>query len=136
MSDPVITTQSSTASALDRLESVTSGHMTETLDRACQPTRPTIYCIGLHVDPRSQGLGAGTMMAQWATALADSKGAAAWAHLSDSLAGIKALEKNGFEEVNTVIVDLDEYATKGTDKPWGHYSHHCMYRPPHATSTG
>jgi hypothetical protein len=75
-------------------------------------------------------------MAQWATEFADSKGAAAWAHLSDSLAGIKALKRNGFEEVNTVIVDLDEYATKGTDKPWGHYSHHCMYRPPHAASTG
>jgi GNAT superfamily N-acetyltransferase len=132
MSDPVIATQSSTGSALERLESITSGHMMQTLDRACQPTHPTIYCIGLHVDPQSQGLGVGTRMVRWATEFADSRNAAAWAHLSDSTAGIKACEKNGFQEVNTVTVDLDEYATKDIKKSWGQYSHHCMYRPPHA----
>jgi GNAT superfamily N-acetyltransferase len=132
MSDPVIATQPSTGSALEQLESITSGHMMQTLDRACQPTHPTIYCIGLHVDPQSQGLGVGTRMVRWATEFADSRNAAAWAHLSDSTAGIKACEKNGFEEVNTVTVNLDEYATKDTNKPWGQYSHHCMYRPPHA----
>jgi len=131
MSDPVIATQPASGPALERLESITSGHMSETLDRACQPTHPTIYCIGLHVDPQSQGLGVGTTMVRWATEFADSRNAAAWAHLSDSTAGIKACEKNGFEEVNTVTVDLDEYAEKETDKRWGKYSHHCMYRPPH-----
>ena len=70
-------------------------------------------------------------MVRWATEFADSRKAAAWAHLSDSTAGIKACEKNGFEEVNTVTVDLDEYAAKDTNKAWGRYSHHCMYRPPH-----
>lgn len=130
MSDLVESSCLPTDSPLQRLESITSGHMTVTLDRACQPTHPTIYCIGLHVDPRSQGLGVGTSMVQWATELADSKKAAGWAHLSDSLAGVKAFEKNGFEEVNTSTVDLDEYATKEVGRPWGKYSHHCMYRPP------
>lgn len=132
MSDPVETSYAPTESPLDRLNSITSGHMSVTLDRACQPTHPTVYCIGLHVDPKSQGLGAGTRMVKWATDLADSKKAAGWAHLSDSLAGITAFEKSGFKEVNTVTVDLDEYATKPIGKAWGQYSQHCMYRPPNA----
>jgi len=69
-------------------------------------------------------------MVKWAVDLAGTKNAAAWAHLSDSIAGIKAFEKNGFEEVNTVTVNLDEYATKDTEEKWGRYSHHCMYRRP------
>lgn len=132
MSDPISTSHSPTASPLEQLESTTSGHMSVTLDRACQPIHPTIYCIGLHVDPQSQGLGIGTKMVQWATHLADSNNAAGWAHLSDSQAGIKAFEKNGFEEMNTVTVDLDRYATGSTGRSWGSYSHHCMYRPPNA----
>jgi GNAT superfamily N-acetyltransferase len=130
MSDPIETSHASAERPLERLNAITSGHMSVTLDRACQPTHPTIYCIGLHVDPRSQGLGAGTRMVKWATDLADSKNAASWAHLSDSLPGIKAFEKAGFQEVNTVTVDLDKYAIKPIGEPWGQYSQHCMYRPP------
>jgi GNAT superfamily N-acetyltransferase len=132
MSDPVEASHAPTKTPLERLNTITSGHMSVTLDRACQPTHPTIYCIGLHVDPQSQGLAVGTRMVKWATDLADTKKAAGWAHLSDRLAGIKAFQRAGFEEVNTVTVDLDKYATKPIGKPWGQYSQHCMYRPPNA----
>jgi GNAT superfamily N-acetyltransferase len=119
MTDVVEPAHSSTAMNLEQLEAITSGHMSETLDRACQPTHPTIYCIGLHVSPKFQGRGVGTRMVEWAKDLADSKNAAAWAHLSDSLAGI-----------NTVTVDLDKYAIKDAGRLWGTYSQHCMYRGP------
>lgn len=130
MTDAVEPAYSSTDTALEQLNSITSGHLSVTLDRACQPAHPTIYCIGFHVAPGSQGLGVGTSMVRWATDLAESQHAAGWAHLSDNVGGIKAFERNGFKEVNTVTVDLDKYASKKTSRAWGQYSQHCMYRPP------
>jgi GNAT superfamily N-acetyltransferase len=118
-------------SPLERLEVITSGHMSVTLDRACNPAGPTMYCSGIFVDPRAQSTGVGTALIRHAVAFALAKGAAMWAHLSDAPGVVKVFERNDFQEVNTVTVDLDEYASKPTDgKSWGRYSQHCMYRQP------
>lgn len=115
---------------LERMNIITSGHLAVTLDRACRPTHPTIYCINLHVAPSRQRLGVGSAMVEWAVQMADTRGAAVWAHLSDAPGGLRAFEKNGCREVNTVTVNLDEFRTHETDKRWGPYSQHCMYRVP------
>ena len=108
--------------------------MNITLDRACSPARPTLYCIGIHVDPTYQQSGVGGALVGAATGLADTCSAAMWAHLSDAPGGVALFEKNGFEEVNTVTVDLDEYASRPkAGGKWGTYSQHCMFREPRAS---
>jgi hypothetical protein len=59
-----------------------------------------------------------------------------WVHLSDSEAGQRAFEKNGFRlwpGVGLNEVDLDEYAEKGMPEGregtrWGKYCFRCLLR--------
>lgn len=118
-------------SPIQRLNVMTSGHMFATLDRACQPARPTMYCCVIIIDPKSQNVGVGKTLVAEAVKFAAHRGAAMWAHLSDAPGVVRVFEKNGFQEVNTVSVDLDEYSLKPIEgKRWGRYSQHCMYREP------
>jgi ribosomal protein S18 acetylase RimI-like enzyme len=90
-----------------------------------------MYCCAIIVDPESQNVGVGKTLVAEAVKFADQENAAMWAHVSDAPGVIKVFERNGFHEVNTVSVDLDEYASKPIEgKRWGRYSQHCMYREP------
>lgn len=90
-----------------------------------------MYCCGIIVDPEAQNAGVGTALVAEAIQCAVDKGAAMWAHVSDAPGVVRIFERNGFEEVNTVTVDLDEYSSKQVEeRKWGRYSQHCMYRDP------
>lgn len=114
---------------IQQLGNIASGHlhgMQNRLNRAS----PAMYCLGISVLPEAQSHGVASALLGWVTSYADEKRASCWIHLSDNFGGVKALEKNGFKVVNTLEMDLDQYAVK--EKPdggkWGIYVFRYMRR--------
>lgn len=96
--------------------------------RLNRPGTRTFFCTGISVLPSHQSRGVGSALLDWVTGFADGNGANCWIHLSDSPAGVRMLEKKGFGEVNRLQVDLDRYAVKERDQPWGKYTFRYMRR--------
>lgn len=101
--------------------------------KLCPLNIKTMFIIGISVDPKVQGKGIGSMMLQWAGKKADEDKVKIWVHSSE--AGWPVFKKNGFEEVERLTVDLDEYATKkrivdGKEEKWGSYTFRYMLRDP------
>ena len=83
----------------------------------------------LVVDPTCKGRGVGSELLKWVTDYADKKGIAAWAQVSTMASGL--FEAAGFEEVHTLVLDLDDYYYGEQDrgKPmWGVYEIKYMLR--------
>lgn len=76
----------------------------------------------LHTDPDFQKRDAGTSLVEWDTHKADELGLPAY--LESSVAGHHLYQSQGFEDIDTLKVDLS---------PWNgpHYEHHIMIREPH-----
>ncbi|POS69074.1 acetyltransferase [Diaporthe helianthi] len=121
---------------LEQLEEFTSSHLAAFEERF-QDAR-CMYVITITVHPKHQGRGVGPALIKRGTDRADSEAVLCWVHSSE--AGVHTYQKCGFEEDNTLEVDLDSWAQKmnitapvGEDK-WGTYNFRYMVRQPNATS--
>ncbi|KAG6355600.1 hypothetical protein INS49_003562 [Diaporthe citri] len=127
--------QDPTLDPLDQLEEMTSAHLAA-FQGSFKNTR-CMYVITLTVHPKYQGRGVGPALIKQGTNLADAEGALCWVHSSE--AGVYTYKKCGFEEVDTLEVDLDDWARKLDIKPpagddkWGTYTFRYLIRQPKAT---
>ena len=83
----------------------------------------------LVVDPTCKGRGVGSELLKWVTDYADKMGIASWGQIPTVASGI--FEAAGFEEVHTLVLDLDDYYYGEQDrgKPmWGVYEIKYMFR--------
>jgi GNAT superfamily N-acetyltransferase len=92
-----------------------------------------LYCCSIGVHPTHQGRGVGTALVRWACDKADADGVTVWVHASEAAHPI--LSRAGFEVVETLTLDLDEWATKDrvvdrAKQPWGKYMFRYMVRQP------
>lgn len=119
-----------------RLEALTGADM-ERMQAILEP--PNTKCIavaGLSVDPAFQGRGIGGALLGTLNRVADRAGVHIWVHSSEP--GWQAYHKAGFDVVETLDVDLDEYAPVSPpdwyiceeEGKWGHYVFRYMKRMP------
>jgi len=94
--------------------------------RLSPPGRKVFYCLGISVLPEYQSKGVGSKMIKWACEIADENDASMWIHLADTEAGPRSFEKNGFEVVNVLEIDLDDWTEGETE--WGVYRFRYMRR--------
>ncbi|KAI0484942.1 hypothetical protein GGR56DRAFT_669447 [Xylariaceae sp. FL0804] len=101
-----------------------------------------LYVGGLCVDPPHGGRGVGSALLRWGTARADRAGVFCWVHSSE--AGWPTFARHGFEVVDRLTVDLDEWAaprrrrrsSEGGEVAeekravWGEYTFRYMVRQP------
>lgn len=127
--------QDPTLDPLDQLEEMTSSHLAAFQGRF-KSTR-CMYVITLTVHPKYQGRGVGPALIKQGTNRADTEGALCWVHSSE--AGVYTYKKCGFEEDDTLEIDLDNWARKldikppaGNDK-WGTYTFRYLIRQPKVT---
>ncbi|ORX37109.1 acyl-CoA N-acyltransferase [Kockovaella imperatae] len=117
---------------IKQLDHLTSGHLYTMSDRLCVPPNKVVYCMSIAVEPSAQGQGVGSQLVKYAVDIADSHGASMWVHLSEDGAKTSAFTKYGFESVNELEFDLDEYREKevpeGRDR-WGKYKFTFARRP-------
>lgn len=129
------TPQDPTLDPLDQLEEMTSSHLAAFQGRF-KNTR-CLYVITLTVHPKYQGRGVGAALIKQGTNRADAEGALCWVHSSE--AGVYTYKKCGFEEDDTLEIDLDDWARKLDIKPpagedkWGTYTFKYLIRQPKAT---
>lgn len=107
-----------------RLERLTDKDMNDFMEKTMPPGTRCMFIIGLTVDPKYQGRGVGSALLKWGTNVCDKMGLFAWVH--SSAGAWKMYEKCGFEIVQTLKIDLDEYApckppNEGPDAKWGEY---------------
>ncbi|KAK7709748.1 hypothetical protein SLS64_005989 [Diaporthe eres] len=126
--------QDSTLDPLDQLEEMTSSHLAAF--QAGFKNTSCMYVITLTVHPKYQGRGVGPALIKQGTNRADAEGALCWVHSSE--AGVYAYKKCGFEEDDTLEIDLDDWARKLDIKPpagddkWGTYTFRYLIRQPEA----
>lgn len=120
---------------LEQLEEFTSAHLAAFQGRF-KGTR-CMYVITLTVHPKYQGRGVGPALIKQGTNRADAESALCWVHSSE--AGVRAYQKCGFEEDDTLEINLDSWAQKlsimpptGDDK-WGTYTFRYLIRQPRIT---
>lgn len=120
---------------LEQLEEFTSAHLAAFQGRF-KGTR-CMYVITLTVHPKHQGRGVGPALIKQGTNRADAESALCWVHSSE--AGVRAYQKCGFEEDDTLEINLDSWAQKmgieppsGDDK-WGTYTFRYLIRQPKMT---
>jgi GNAT superfamily N-acetyltransferase len=89
-----------------------------------------IIITGLHVAPTAQRQGVGSALVKWATDEADGRGVYMWVHSSEG--AFRVYEKNGFDVVGTLDVDMDAYAPGPPPEGgnWGRYLIRYMKRQP------
>lgn len=89
-----------------------------------------LIITGLQVAPTAQGKGVGSALVKWATDEADRRGVYMWVHSSEG--AFRVYEKNGFEVVGTLDVDMDAYAPGPPPEggEWGQYLIRYMKRLP------
>lgn len=118
------------------LDAMTGKHLQDNLDSKLTEGCKAIVTCGLSVDPRYQGRGIGSQLMKWATDQADEHGAFMWVHSSES--GWPFYAKHGFEETDTLTIDLDEWAVGpppkdglfGDREKWGTYTFRYGIRQP------
>jgi GNAT superfamily N-acetyltransferase len=117
---------------LAQLEEFTSNHLAAFQGRF-EGTR-CMYVITLTVHPKHQGRGVGNALIKQGTNRADAENALCWVHSSE--AGVNAYQKCGFEEDETLEINLDSWAHKMNIKPpagddkWGTYKFRYLIRQP------
>lgn len=127
--------QDATLDPLEQLEEFTSSHLAAFQDRF-KDTR-CMYVITITVHPKHQGRGVGPALIKQGTNRADAEGALCWVHSSE--AGVHTYRKCGFEEDDSLEIDLDGWARKLDIKPpagddrWGTYTFRYLVRQPKAT---
>lgn len=127
--------QGPTLDPLEQLEEMTSSHLAAFQGRF--KNRRCMYVITLTVHPRYQGRGVGPALIKQGTNRADTEGALCWVHSSE--AGVYTYKKCGFEENDTLEIDLDYWARKLNIKPpvgddkWGTYTFRYLIRQPKST---
>lgn len=120
---------------LEQLEEFTSAHLAAFQGRF-KSTR-CMYVITLTVHPKYQGRGVGPALIKQGTNGADAEGALCWVHSSE--AGVRAYQKCGFEEDDTLEINLDSWAQKMGIRPptgdgkWGTYTFRYLIRQPKIT---
>lgn len=130
-----IPTQDSGLDPLEQLEEFTSSHLAEFQGRF-KGTR-CMYVITITVHPKYQSRGVGPALIKKGTGRADTEGALCWVHSSE--AGVHMYQKCGFEENETLKIDLDNWARKLDIKPptgddkWGTYTFRYLIRQPKTT---
>lgn len=120
-------------SARDRvtaLNAMTTAHMVEFMDKTMPEGTRCLYIAGISVDPAYQGQGLGSQLIRWGTEQADRLGVFCWVHASE--AGWPVFVRHGFEEVDRLEVDLDEWAAgpPATGGNWGKYVFRYLVRQP------
>ncbi|KAI3395627.1 hypothetical protein diail_1065 [Diaporthe ilicicola] len=121
---------------LEQLEEITSSHLAAFQERVMPKGTRAMYVITLTVHPRSQGRGVGPALIRQGTNRADAEGVFCWVHSSE--AGWHTYQKCGFEEVDTLEIDMDDWARKLDIKPpagedkWGTYKFRYLIRQPKA----
>ncbi|KAI7784119.1 acetyltransferase [Diaporthe eres] len=127
--------QDPTLDPLDQLEEMTSSHLAAFQGRF-KNTR-CMYVITLTVHPKYQGRGVGPALIKQGTNRADAEGALCWVHSSE--AGVYTYKKCGFEEDDTLEIDLDDWERNLDIKPpagddkWGTYTFRYLIRQPKST---
>lgn len=126
--------ESADLDAIEQLEQVTSAHLAEFQERTMPPGVRCMYVVSITVHPNHQGRGVGPALIQRGTDRADAERVFCWVHSSE--AGVAMFHKCGFEEVDTLEIDLDEWAGKMDIKPpvgnerWGKYTfRYCVRQP-------
>ncbi|KAK5677993.1 hypothetical protein LTS10_009877 [Elasticomyces elasticus] len=104
------------------LGTVTNKHFMDFMTKVKANGSKRIFVISLAVDPRFQSQGVGSLLVKWGTDMADKAGAFSWVHSSEG--GRRFYEKHGFEEVDCLTVDLDDWAVHSSkdQKRWGEYT--------------
>jgi len=120
------------------LEASTNASMQEWIKRFMPPGTRCRFIMGISVHPSYAGKGVGSALMRAGTELADKERAWCWVH--SSMKGAPSFEKNGFEEVGRIELDLDEFAQgdpdraklvrKDGDGKWGRYAWRYMTRGP------
>jgi predicted N-acetyltransferase YhbS len=101
--------------------------------KLCPLGTRALYCVSIGVHPAHQGRGVGGALVRWVCAKSDADGVPAWVHASEGAHPLFA--HAGFEVVETLVLDLDKWATQdriveGEKKPWGTYTFRYMVRQP------
>ncbi|RFU31520.1 hypothetical protein B7463_g4840, partial [Scytalidium lignicola] len=117
-------------SKVEMLEELTGKDLEHMMEILMPPGTKCMYIGSIIVDPKHQGSGVGTKLIQWGTKKADEEGVFAWVHSSE--AGAPRFEKQGFEEVGKLEVDLDQYADSPREdgSNWGMYRFRYLKRMP------
>lgn len=126
--DPIPFPRDPTTSKLTHLQSLGSHNLDVMQSRLNLPGKKVFYCMGISVLPAYQNKGVGGQLTRWACDIADENDASMWIHLADTEAGPRSFEKNGFEVVNTLEIDLDEWTEGGERGKWGKYTFRYMRR--------
>ncbi|KAK7419218.1 hypothetical protein QQZ08_010930 [Neonectria magnoliae] len=124
------------AERIKELEAMTTKHLYDFMDRTMPDGSKCINIGGIAVDPNYEGQGVGSQLIQWGIEQADRLGAFSWVHASE--AGWPLFQKHGYEEIDRLTVDLDEWAVGpppkdgvfGDREKWGEYAFRYMVRQP------
>lgn len=109
---------------IKRLEALTNANMEEWMQKLMPEGTRCMYIISLIVASKYQRQGVGSALLRWGTEFADEKRLFIWVHSSEG--GLALYLKAGFQQIGSLEVDLDEYAScpppveVGGEK-WGHY---------------
>lgn len=132
-----VTPQDPSLDPLEQLEEITSSHLAAFQERVMPKGTRALYVITITVHPKYQGRGVGQALIKQGTDRADAEGVFCWVHSSE--AGVHAYQKCGFEEEDTLEIDLDDWAKQleieppaGDDK-WGIYKFRYLIRQPKVT---
>jgi len=133
---PIVTQQHIIAEAqniqsgVQRLKEITSKDMERWIDKIMPAGTKCRYIVSIAVHPSFQGKGVGKALIRWGAERADAEGAICWVHSSDG--GWKAFQALGFEEIERLELDLDQFAE--IERPgggkWGIYTFRYGVRQP------
>lgn len=134
VSNEYVKTASPDLDALGQLAELTDLHLADFQDRVMPEGTRCMYVVSITVHPKYQGRGIGKALMRQGTQRADAEGVFCWVHSSEAAASL--YRKCGFEIVDTLDIDLDEWASKMDIKPpagddkWGKYTFRYMIRQP------
>ncbi|KXT01827.1 hypothetical protein AC578_1995 [Pseudocercospora eumusae] len=129
---PMEESTTSEISARARLEKYTGEHLDVWMKRLMPLGTKCMYVSSIVVHPSHQGKGIGSALIHRGIAQADEEKVYCWVHASEY--GAKVFERQGFESVGKLELDLDRWNTEGVVPPdgsrWGIYTFKYMRRPP------
>jgi len=119
-----------------RLDDLSGDDLARWMRKVMPSGTKCMFVVGISVAQDWQGKGIGSALLRWGTDHADKNGVFCWVHSSES--AWPAYAKSGFDVVETLDVDLDEYAIgpppqkelEGAPGKWGHYIFRYMKRLP------